>query len=94
MANASKKITGFAEDLADDSKELGKSKITAKEFGQAPSHGDHAKDYSAGVKMLDDSVKGFGKALTGFAGNIASGGKTYANNEQAQANAANTAGSQ
>jgi hypothetical protein len=90
MATASKNITQLAEDLADETKKLGKTEITAKEFGTV--HGEYSKDYLAGIQMLDASVKGYGTALGGFAGNIGAGGSAYSANEQAQAGAATNAG--
>jgi hypothetical protein len=90
MATASKNITQLAEDLTDDTKKLGTTEITAKEFGTI--HGPHSKDYLAGVGMLDASVKGYGTTLTGFAGNIAAGGTAYSANEGAQSRAVTKAG--
>jgi hypothetical protein len=90
MATASKNITQLAEDLTDETKKLGTTEITAKEFGTI--HGAHSKDYTAGVGMLDASVKGYGTTLTGFAGNIAAGGSAYSANEDAQSSAVNNAG--
>jgi hypothetical protein len=90
MATASKNITQLAEDLTDDTKKLGTTEITAKEFGTI--HGAHSKDYTAGVGMLDASVKGYSTTLAGFAGNIAAGGAAYSGNEDTQSGAVTKAG--
>jgi hypothetical protein len=90
MAIASTNITHLAEDLADHTKKLGRTAITAKEFGTV--HGAFSKGYLAGVQVLDASVQGYGQALGGFAGNVGAGGKAYSANEQAQAGAATNAG--
>lgn len=90
MATASKNITQLAEDLTGGTKKLGTTEITAKEFGTV--HGAHSKDYTAGIGMLDASVKGYSTTLTGFAGNIAAGGASYSANEGTQSSAVNTAG--
>jgi hypothetical protein len=90
MATASKNITQLAEDLADQTKTLGETEITAQEFGTV--HGAFSKDYLAGVGLLDASVQGYGQALGGFAGSIGAGGQAYSTNEQAQAGAVTNAG--
>jgi hypothetical protein len=90
MATASKNITQLAEDLTDETEKVGKTEITAKEFGTI--HGPHSTDYKAGVDMLAASVKGYGTALTGFATNIQAGGQAYSANETTQSTAVTNAG--
>jgi hypothetical protein len=90
MAAASKNITQLAEDLTDKTDKLGKTEITAKEFGTI--HGPHSTDYKAGVDMLAASVKGYGTALTGFATNVQAGGQAYSANEDTQSTAVTNAG--
>jgi hypothetical protein len=90
MATASKNITQLAEDLTDETEKVGKTEITAKEFGTV--HGPHSTDYKAGVDMLAASVKGYGTALTGFATNIQAGGQAYSANETTQSTAVTNAG--
>ncbi|GAB2759034.1 hypothetical protein [Amycolatopsis magusensis] len=91
MASASKKMTEFAEDVTDGTKELEKSKITAKQFGEA--HGTHAEIYTTSIATLSAAVKGYTTALSGFAANIAAGGQSYTANDQSQSGAMNQAGS-
>jgi hypothetical protein len=90
MAAASKSITQLAEDLAGETEKLDKTEITAKEFGTI--HGPHSTAYNAGIVLLGASVKGYGKALTGFATNIKAGGQAYSANEAAQSSAVTNAG--
>ncbi|TNC28730.1 hypothetical protein [Amycolatopsis alkalitolerans] len=92
MSTASKRITQLAEDLPDKNTDLASSPVNQQGFGQA--HGDHAQKYITGVQTLWQAVSGYSDTLKAYGTNIGSGGKAYAENDQAQGNAVSKAGSQ
>jgi uncharacterized protein YukE len=92
MESASKKITQLAEDLPDSNTDLANTQVNAAGFGQA--HGDHAEKYTTGVKTLWESLSGYCDTLKAYGENIGSGGRAYADSDQAQSGAVQSAGSQ
>ncbi|GAB3486556.1 type VII secretion target [Amycolatopsis cihanbeyliensis] len=92
MEAASTKITELAEDLSEDNKELGQSKVNAEGFGQA--HGDHAQAYTKGVQTLDAAVKGLGTTLTSFASQISGAGQAYTAGDEQRRDDISQAGGQ
>ncbi|SFB31632.1 hypothetical protein SAMN05216266_10884 [Amycolatopsis marina] len=92
MAAASKRIAELAEDLPDDNKDLGDTKVNAAGFGEA--HGEHATSYTTGVSTLDAAVKGLGTTLNGFAGRIGGAGTAYTAGDDARTGDMNAAGRQ
>lgn len=92
MSTASNKITQLAEDLPDKNTDLSSSPVNAQGFGQA--HGDHATKYTTGVQTLWAAIGGYSNTLKTFGTNIGTGGKAYAEGDQAQSNAVTNAGSQ
>ncbi|WP_236796692.1 hypothetical protein [Amycolatopsis sp. GM8] len=92
MSTASKTITQIGEDLPDKNTDLASSPVTQQGFGQA--HGEHAQKYTTGAQTLWQAVSGYSDTLKAYGGNIGSGGKAYADNDQAQSDAVSRAGRQ
>ncbi|GAA3524758.1 hypothetical protein GCM10022222_04230 [Amycolatopsis ultiminotia] len=90
MSSASKKIGQLAQDLVDNNPDLSATKVDDKGFGEA--HGEHAKQYTEGVKTLSDAVNGYSTTLTTLGTNLSSGAQSYDENEAGQSGSINQAG--
>ncbi len=79
MGKAADGISGAAKDAAGDLKDLGKTKLDGKHFGEA--HQQHLQGYQAGITNLAQMITGLEGALTGFASQLDAGASTYGNVE-------------
>ncbi|WP_410604451.1 hypothetical protein [Amycolatopsis sp. lyj-90] len=92
MLTASTSLERAAEKTTSEAGKVGPTQVGPENFGRV--HKDHQKGYATGILAISDAMKGYAGQLTQLAGGVSTASTRYTSSDQANAAAANKAGTQ
>lgn len=92
MLTAATSLERAGENTTSEAGKVGPTQLAAADFGRV--HTEYHKGYAAGILAISDAMKGYAGQLTQLAGGVNTASTRYTSSDQANAAAANKAGTQ